>query len=109
MFQVCAGWPQHARGPSGSAADRRGPARPQLRPGLDPGRPEIVVIDVLQGDRHHLGHAVDGDMAKELQAKAGCEVLTLFLAAALVIDSAWSEGVVELLRRPGAGMQRAGD
>ena len=48
-------------------------------------------------------------MAKELQAEAWREVLALLLAAALRIDRARPEGVVELLRRPGPGMQRAGD
>src|SRR5206468_4515026 len=37
------------------------------------------------------------------------EVLALLLAAALLVDRARPEGVVELLRRPSAGMQRAGN
>src|SRR5262249_6957928 len=48
-------------------------------------------------------------MAEELQAEAGREGLALLLAAAFLVDRTRPERVVELLRRPGAGMQRAGN
>src|SRR5262245_20837904 len=71
---------------------------------LDLLRPQHAVVDVLERHRHHLGLAVDGDMAEELQPEARREVVLLALAAAHLEYGARAEGVVEPPRRPGAGM-----
>src|SRR5262249_8883526 len=66
-----------------ASAGRRtcGPAS-ELR--LDPRCPQRAVADVLQGYRHHLGVAVDDDMAKELRAEARRQVFALRGAASFL-------------------------
>src|SRR6266540_1436272 len=81
------------------ASDRRGTARPFLHARLDPGRPKVVVVHVLERHGHHFGQAVDGDVAEELQAEAGRQILTLLLATAFLEHRPRPEGVVEPPRR----------
>src|SRR5262249_23793435 len=83
--------------------------RPFFHPWLDLGRPEIVVADVLERDGHDLARSVDRHMAEELQPEAGRQVVALCAAAPLLEDRARTEGVVERLRSPGAGMEGAGN
>ena len=44
-------------------------------------------------------------MAEELEPKAGGEIVGLVVAASLLEDGARTEGIVELLRSPRAGME----
>src|SRR5262249_60471810 len=48
-------------------------------------------------------------MAEELQPEAGRQVVALSAAASLLENRARTEGVVERLRPPGAGMEGAGN
>src|SRR5262245_44489635 len=48
-------------------------------------------------------------MAEELQPEAGRQVVALSAAASLLENGARTEGVVERLRPPGAGMEGAGN
>jgi hypothetical protein len=57
---------------------------PRVRTGFDTDRPQIAVVNVLQGHGHHFGFSVDTDMAEKLQAKTGREILALLRAAALL-------------------------
>jgi hypothetical protein len=57
---------------------------PRVRTGFDIDRPQIAVVNVLQGHGHHFGFSVDTDMAEKLQAKTGREILALLRAAALL-------------------------
>ena len=91
------------------ASDEWRATRPFFHPWLDPGGPEVLVIDVLEGDRHHSARAVDRHLAEELQPEAGRQVVALRAAAPLLEDRARTERVVELLRSPGAGMEGAGN
>src|SRR5215475_2995648 len=82
---------------------------PSIWPRQDIDRPEVAVVDVFQGHRHHARLAVDINTAEELQAGAGREVLALLRAAALLVNRGWPKRVVELSRSPAAGMKRARD
>src|SRR5438067_3239465 len=86
--------------------DRRG-ARPAPEFRLDVDRPEVAILDILERDRHDFGRAVDRHVPEKLQAVAGRQVLALVVAAAIGVERARAEGVVEPARTPGAGMKRA--
>src|SRR5437899_5669122 len=83
--------------------------RPRLRLRHDVDRPEVAVVDVLQGHGHHAGAAVDVNLAEELQTETGREVLALGFATAVLVHRDRAKGVVELAWAPGAGMQGTGD
>src|SRR3979490_2076963 len=91
------------------AAHSRRTTRRFLRPRLDLGRPQSVIVDVLERDGHDLGGAIDRHMAEELQPEARRQVVALAVAASLLENRSWAEGVVELLRTPGAGVDRTRD
>src|SRR5882762_1024964 len=67
---------------------------PQL--GLEPGRPQRAVVDILQRHGHDLRGAVDCDVAEELQPVARRQVLSLLRARRLHVDELRSERIVEL-------------
>src|SRR5882757_6704106 len=52
-------------------------ARPRIRARVDVDRPQIAVVDVLQGHRHDFGFPVDIDASEKLQAKAGTKIFAL--------------------------------
>src|SRR5262249_38688787 len=83
--------------------------RPALHPWHDPRRPEVLVLDVLESDRHHLACAVDLHLPEELQPEARRKIIGLFAAASFLEYRAWAKSVVERLRPPGAGMDRTGN
>jgi hypothetical protein len=91
-----------------NASRMRRPTRPFLHPRLDLDRPELAVLDVLERDGHDLGLTVDRYVAEELQTEAGREIIALIFVAPLLEDGARPKSVVEPLRAPGAGMDRAG-
>ena len=65
---------ESARSPQNAAPP---PAGPRVRPRHDIDRPEIAVVDILQGHGHDPALAVDVDAAEELQAETRREVLAL--------------------------------
>ncbi len=89
---------------SGALAHPTNGRSPQLR--LERGRPQRVVGDIAQGHRHHLGGAVDGDVAEELQPIAGRQVLPLRLGRRFDVDLLRAERLVERVRAKRAGMDR---
>src|SRR6195256_3963239 len=91
------------------AAHSRRTTRPFLHPRLDLGRPQRVIVDVLERDGHDLSGAIDRHMAEELQPEARRQVVALAVAASLLENGLRAEGVVELLRTPGAGVDRTRD
>src|SRR5262245_39094653 len=84
----------------------RGPAL-GLRRKID--QPEAPVGDVLEGHRHDPGRSVDRHLTEELQPEAGREIVALLCTAAIGVDRARTERVVEPAGSPGAGMERPGD
>src|ERR1700709_1225205 len=77
--------------------------RPFLMTGIDLHRPEIVVADILERNRHDFRHRIDRHVSKELQSVAGREVVILIGATALLVNGLRTEGIVEFLWRPGSG------
>ena len=59
--------------------------RPRVGPRLDIDRPQIPVVDILQGHRHDLRLTVDVDATEELQPKTWGEIFALRFAAALLV------------------------
>src|SRR5712671_6826877 len=92
---------------TGSDVLRRQLPRPRIRLRLDVDRPQIAVIDILQGNGHDAGLAVDIDAAEELQPETGREIFALARAATFLEHRLRPKGVVEFAGRPGARMQRA--
>src|SRR5882762_6994427 len=84
-------------------------SRPRVRPRLDIDRPQVPIIDILQGHRHDLRSAVDIDTAEELQTKTGCEILALFRRAALLKHRLRTERIVQFAGSPCPGMKRTRD
>src|SRR6516165_6450325 len=75
---------------------------------FEPGRPQGIIVDIPERDRHYLARAVDGDMAEELQPEARRQILSLLLAGRLHIDELRSERGVERIGAEGAGVDRSG-
>src|ERR1700732_2950124 len=84
-------------------------SRPCIGPRLDIDRPEIPVVDILQGHRHDFRLAVDLDAAEELQAKTRGEVFALLRAAAFLIHRLRAERIIQLAGTPCPRMKRTGD
>jgi hypothetical protein len=81
-------------------------SRPRVRPRLDIDRPQVPIVDILQGHRHDLRSAVDIDTAEELQSKTWCEILALFRGAALLKHRLRTERIVQFAGSPCPGMKR---
>src|SRR5262249_31553377 len=60
-------------------------------------RPERCVVPVAQRDGHAFGHAIDGDVAEELQVEGGRQVLTLLLGGRLQVHQLRAESAVEII------------
>src|SRR4051812_10465056 len=76
---------------------------------MDLHRPEVIVANILERNRHDLRHSIDSNVPKELQPKARCKVVVLIDAAAFLVNRTRPKRVVEMLRGPGSRMQRPGD
>src|SRR5262245_29416130 len=92
-----------------SDASHRRPASPAQQLRLDPHRPQIAVVHVLQRHRHYLGRAVDFNVAEELEPEAWRKILALLCAASVLVHHLRPERVVDLARPPGSRVQRPRD
>src|SRR5262249_44743579 len=69
------------------------------------GRPQRLVVPVLQRHRHDLRGAVDGDMAEELQVVIGAD-LRRILGRRLLEHDLRAERIVEVVRSESSGVDR---
>src|SRR5215472_15414188 len=72
-------------------------------------RPKSAVVDILEGHRHLLAGAIDGDVSEELQPFARRQVLALLLARRLHENKLRAEGLVERVGPETARMDGAAD
>ena len=76
---------------------------------LDLSRPQRGVGGVLERHRHHLGRAVDGDLAEKLKPVGGTTEHGRVVRPRLHVDDLRPKGQVDRVLEPSAGMDRAGD
>ena len=86
----------------------RGQCHRRIR-GLERGRPERAIFQVLERHGHHPAAPIDRNVAEELQAEARREIVAQFVARCFLKNDRRTERAIERRRPPGSGVNGSGN